>query len=216
MPSFSPRALLFDMDGTLVDSTAVVERQWKIWGDRHGIPLSQILDLSHGRPSLETIRLLAPHLPDPEAEADEHHRREELDTEGIIAVAGAHELIAQLQDHQWAVVTSAPRALALIRIRAAGLPDPPLLVSADIISRGKPDPEGYLLAAAQLNVDPADCLVFEDTPVGLEAARRAGMPAIALATTYSAIDWPCSIPNFRALALRRSPGSLSVQAFLAS
>lgn len=198
------------MDGTLVDSTAVVERQWKIWGDRHAIELERILEVSHGRPSLETIRLLAPHLPDPETEADEHHRREELDTEGIISIPGARELMAQLADHEWAVVTSAPRPLALIRIRAAGLPDPPLLISADLISRGKPDPEGYLLAAARLNVDPADCLVFEDTPVGLDAATRAGMPAVGLSTTYPNLAWPTKIPDFHSLAFQRAKEAMEL------
>jgi sugar-phosphatase len=177
------RAILFDMDGTLVDSTACVEFMWSAWGQRHGIALADILAISHGRLTRDTIRQIAPHL-DADAEAAALDNAAVTRSDGIVAIPGARELLAILQPHQWAVVTSAPRALAEARLRFAGLPIPACLIGNEDVRAGKPDPDGYLKAAAQLGLQPADCTVIEDTPAGILAARTAGMPVLAIGTTF--------------------------------
>jgi len=182
------RALLFDMDGTLVNSNAVVERAWAYWAKRHGLNLPELLHYSHGRPTLATMNYFGERIApgtDWTAEADEMQRMEQQDLSGIHAIPGAAELLAQLDAKCWAVVTSAPRQLAESRIQVAGLPLPRVLVPADEITNGKPHPEGYLKAAGMLGCSPADCVVFEDTPPGVEAGLNAGMPVIGLLTTVS-------------------------------
>jgi sugar-phosphatase len=178
-------AVLFDMDGTLVDSTAAVEGLWGAWAATHGVDLPYLLSISHGRRSADTIRDIAPHL-DAEAEARALEVLEMETRDGIIAIRGALETLQALHPKQWAVVTSAPRALAATRLQAAGLPVPEVLIGADDVQRGKPDPEGYLKAAAALGVEPRDCVVVEDTPAGLKAGRAAGMRVLAITTTYDA------------------------------
>lgn len=194
-------ALLFDMDGTLVDSKLSVERAWAFWARRHHLPLPEILAYSHGRPTLATMEHFGSRFaPDTDwtAEADEMQRLEQSEIATTLPVAGAPELLAQLPQKLWAVVTSAPRALAEARILAAGLPLPPVLVPADEISKGKPDPEGFLKAARELNVPPARCLVFEDTPPGVEAGLNANMQVIGLLTTVAAdrLNTPNLIQNY--------------------
>ena len=176
-------AILLDMDGTLVDSTLSVERQWAKFAERYQRDYARIMAVSHGRPTAETVREIAPHLAQPEilARFDEE---ELLDREGVVAVSGAAEFVKNLPSGKWAVVTSASRALAEARLSCAGIRLPEVLITADIVKRGKPDPEGFLLAAKRLQVPAAACLVFEDTPAGLQAAERAGMQAIAIATTF--------------------------------
>jgi sugar-phosphatase len=178
-------ALLFDLDGVLVDSTACIEHTWRTWAARHGLDGDALLHIAHGRHALETVRLVAPHL-DARAELAALVAHEARATEGVFEVAGARELLAGLPSDRWAVVTSGVRAVAEHRLRHVGLPIPPVMVCADEIARGKPDPEGYLTAAARLGIAPAACVVVEDAPPGLEAARAGGMRAIALATTYRA------------------------------
>jgi sugar-phosphatase len=190
-------AVLFDMDGTLVDSTACVVRQWTLWARQHGLDVAQILEVSHGRRTIETMRDVAPHLAI-EEEAARFEENELNDREGILAIQGAQALLNRMPPAQWAVVTSASRALATVRLECAGLPVPPVLISSGDVERGKPDPEGYLLAAHRLGVAARRCLVIEDTPAGLEAARAAGMEVLAVTTTYSCQDLsdaPC-IPDF--------------------
>ncbi len=177
------RAILFDMDGTLVDSTACVEFLWRTWGQRHGIPLDDILAISHGRLTRDTIRQIAPHL-DADAEAFALDNAAVTRGEGIVALRGAAELLATLHPNEWAVVTSAPRLLAEARLRFAGLPIPACLIGNEDVRAGKPDPDGYLKAAAQLNLHPRDCTVIEDTPAGIQAARAAGMDILAIGTTF--------------------------------
>jgi mannitol-1-/sugar-/sorbitol-6-phosphatase len=179
------RAVLIDLDGTLVDSTPVVVAGWAQFAARHGLGLDEVLAYSHGRVAAATLAQFLPGH-DLSAELAERVAYEESQLEGVTAAPGAHALLAMLQARPWAIVTSAWRTLAEARLAAAGLPTPPLLVPADEIRVGKPDPEGYLLAAAQLNVEPRDCVVIEDAPAGVEAARRAGMPVIALQTTTPA------------------------------
>jgi sugar-phosphatase len=182
MLSFPCDAVLFDMDGTLVNSNAVVERIWRAWAIRKGFDPDPILAVAHGRRTSETILEIAPEL-DYENEAEWFDAQEEEDTAGVVEVPGAAALLKQIEC--WAVVTSAHRKLAEIRLRSAGLPIPAILVCGDEISHGKPDPEGYLKAAVTLGVAPGRCVVIEDTPVGIEAGRRAGMQLIAVCTTHS-------------------------------
>lgn len=177
-------AVLFDLDGTLVDSTPVVERLWKEWADRHSLDVNSILAISHGRRAEETMRAIAPHLPDIEEQAAARIRLEEEMLDGVVPLPGAQSLLSRIPPHQWAVVTACPPVLARNRLRAAGLPCPGILVTGDDVRNGKPDPEGYLTAAGRLGVPPAECLVVEDAPAGIEAGLAAGMRVLALATTH--------------------------------
>jgi sugar-phosphatase len=205
MLSFPCDAVLFDMDGTLVNSNAVVERIWRAWAIRHRFDPKPILAVAHGRRTSETMREIAPEI-DYEKEATWFDQEEETDTAGIVEVPGAAALLAQMEC--WAVVTSAHRKLAEIRLRSAGLPIPSVLVCGDEISRGKPDPEGYLKAAAALGFAPERCVVIEDTPVGIEAGRRAGMQVIAVCTTHPESVF-AGVARVRDLAgLRMEPGAI--------
>jgi sugar-phosphatase len=204
MPEIRSRAILFDMDGTLVDSTPAVEQLWSAWGSRHGIALADILAVSHGRLTRDTIREIAPHL-DAEAEAIALDNSALTVSDGISALRGAAELVASLQPHEWAVVTSAPRALAEARLRFAGLPIPACLIGNEDVRAGKPDPDGYLKAAARLGLDPASCTVIEDTPAGILAARAAGMEVIAIGTTFpeSELLGAVWVPDFTGVTFHR-------------
>lgn len=179
------KAVLFDMDGTLVDSTPVIERAWKLWAARHGLPLDAVLSFSHGRPGIVTMEHFLPGR-DHADELDEMGRQEEAQTEGILAMPGAVEIVRAVHDRPWAVVTSAWRVLAEARIMGAGLPLPKVIVPVDEILSGKPNPEGFLRAAELLGVAPKDCLVFEDTRPGIEAGLSAGMQVVGLLTTVPA------------------------------
>lgn len=179
------KAVLFDMDGTLVDSTRVVELAWASWAKRHEISLEAVLSFSHGRPTISTLEHFFPER-DHTDELEELARYEETRLEGILAVPGAAQVLRALQGHPWAIVTSAWRTLAEARVMAAGLPLPHVIVPIDEIQNGKPDPEGFLHAAERLGVAPRDCLVFEDTRPGIEAGINAGMQVVALLTTMPA------------------------------
>ncbi|WP_263164490.1 HAD family hydrolase [Streptomyces sp. SCSIO ZS0520] len=173
-------ALLFDMDGTLVDSTAVVERTWRRFARRHGVRAEEILAVSHGRRTEETVARFAPADVDAAAEARRVIAEEVEDTRGITAIPGAAELLASLPESGWALVTSAGRRLAEARMRAAGLPLPPVLVSADDVAQGKPNPEGYLQAARRLGRSPESLVVFEDAEAGILAARASGARTVVV------------------------------------
>jgi sugar-phosphatase len=181
---FHGAAILFDMDGTLVDSMAHDERQWTRWARHHGLDPQPILTISHGRRTLETMWEVAPHLAT-QAELARFETQEMEDREGIRAVDGAATLLRVLPPRSWALVTSAPRRLAELRMECAGLPLPAVVVSADDVLRGKPDPEGVLRAASLLDAAPGECLVIEDTPAGIQAAHAAGMRALGITTTYT-------------------------------
>ena len=183
MKRFECRAILFDLDGVLVDSTSYVEQQWRRWASAKGLQPEPFLRVCHGRRALETIRLAAPHL---DAEAEVAAFRPDEGTEGMAIgpVEGAAHILELLPAGSWAVATSGPRRDATERLRRAGLPAPDVLVCAEDVLRGKPSPDVYLKAAAGLGVAPADCLVIEDAPAGVEAARAAGMKVLALTTTH--------------------------------
>ncbi|WP_346010091.1 HAD-IA family hydrolase [Arthrobacter sp. Alg241-R88] len=174
------RAVLFDMDGTLVDSTAVVEQVWGEFAARYGLDIEEILRTSHGVQAGDTVRRFAPPGADVLALTAELGAMERVRTEGILPLPGAARLLASLPADAVALVTSADRVLADIRMAAAGLAMPATVVTAELVTRGKPDPEGYLKAAAGLGVDPSDAVVFEDAPAGIAAGVAAGIPTVAV------------------------------------
>src|SRR5579872_38761 len=178
-------AVLFDLDGVLVDSTPVVERVWKTWANEHGLDPDYVMQWAHGRRSIETIRRVAPQM-DAAHENLKVEQREIEDLEGVRAIEGAAELLASLPPDHWTVVTSATRELAEVRMGHVRLPLPKDAITAEMVERGKPDPEPYLKGAALLGFAPAECLVIEDTAAGIAAAKSAGMQAVGLTTTYSA------------------------------
>jgi HAD superfamily hydrolase (TIGR01509 family) len=172
--------LLFDMDGTLVDSTAVVERTWRAFADRHGLHAEEILEVSHGRRTAETVARFAPAGVDVDAESRRIAAEEIEDTAGVVAVPGAGELLSALPGSRWALVTSAGRELAERRMAAAGLALPQVVISADDVLTGKPSPEGYLTAARRLGAGADTAVVFEDAEAGILAARAAGARTVVV------------------------------------
>jgi sugar-phosphatase len=176
------RAILFDLDGVLVDSTPAVTRVWARWAVQHGFEPERTVREAHGRPSIESIRELLPHA-DHEALNRELEAQEIADTDGVIPLPGALELLNSLPADRWAIVTSCTRDLAEVRIRVAGLPLPANIVTSSEITNGKPDPEPYLKGASKLDINPADCLVVEDVPAGIRSGKAAGARVIALRTT---------------------------------
>ena len=183
MRIFSCEAILFDLDGVLVDSTGSVTRQWKRWAQENNIDPQKVVEIAHGVRTIEIVRKLAPHL-DAEAEVVRLEKREADDHEGVAVMPGAAELIKAIPEGRWCVVTSGTRHLAASRLKLASLPTPQVLVSADDVSKGKPDPEPYLMGAKLLGTKPAECLVIEDAPAGIRAAHAGGMKAIAITSTY--------------------------------
>jgi len=184
MTSIRCRGVLFDLDGVLVDSTPAVARAWAGWAREHGFEPDEVVKKAHGRPSISTIRELLPHA-DHAAEDREMERREIADVEGVVPLPGAMELLQALPLERWAIVTSCARALAGVRISAAGLPKPKHLVTATDVRHGKPDPEPYLKGAQILGVPAGDCIVIEDAPAGIRAGKAAGARVLALRTTAS-------------------------------
>ncbi|MGO4652290.1 HAD-IA family hydrolase [Arthrobacter sp. 2RAF22] len=174
------RAVLFDMDGTLVDSTAIVEEVWSEFAGRYGLDIEEILRTSHGVQAKDTVRRFAPAGADIDALAEELGEMERTRTDGIVALPGAAELLRSLPADAVAMVTSADRILAGVRMQAAGLEMPATTVTSEAVTRGKPQPEGYLRAAALLGAEPADVVVFEDAPAGIASARAAGMRTVVV------------------------------------
>jgi len=173
-------AVLFDLDGVLVDSGPTIERSWRRWATMRGIPEESVLAACHGRPSAETIAEFAAHL-DAAAEASQLERQQALDTEGLSRCPGAARVITALPPGRWAVVTSGSRPLATARLRGVRLPVPEVMVTADDVSAGKPSPEGYLKAAERLGVPAEQCVVVEDARPGVLAARAAGCRVVGIA-----------------------------------
>ncbi len=177
------KAILFDLDGVLVDSGISVERHWRQWAKQHDLDVDTVLAKIHGRRTLETIQEVAPTLP-AIAEAQRLDETQASDPSGVVAIDGAAHLLSLLPPDQWAIVTSGSQGIARARLQRAALPIPPILISADEVKLGKPHPEGYLQAAARLGVEPKHCLVIEDAPPGIQAAHAAGIPVVAVASTY--------------------------------
>jgi mannitol-1-/sugar-/sorbitol-6-phosphatase len=178
-------AFLFDMDGTLLNSIPSANRAWSKWAARHGVDFEEMCKHMHGMRAVETIRRWGPAHLDVEAEYEALTMAEMEDVHDITAISGAEAFLAALPADRWALVTSAPRNLALRRIEAAGLPVPPLLVTADDVANGKPAPDCFLMAAKLLGVPPEDCLVWEDAPAGIAAAKAAGMACIVIGATHT-------------------------------
>ncbi|WP_095061282.1 MULTISPECIES: HAD-IA family hydrolase [unclassified Pseudomonas] len=178
------RAFLFDMDGTVLTSIAAAERVWTTWAVRHGVDVEAFLPTIHGARAIDTITRLGLPGVDAEAEAKWITEAEIEDVEGVFEVAGAAAFLKLLPAHQWAIVTSAPRALALRRMAAAGIPEPEVMITAEDVTAGKPDPSGYRLAARRLGVEPAECLIFEDAAVGILAGEAAGADLMIVTATH--------------------------------
>lgn len=200
-------ALLFDLDGTLVDSTAVVERTWTAWSSMHGFDPTKVIAAAHGRRALDTVRDFVP-AGDLLSEVARLEAIELSELDAVIALPGARDTLAMLTDSQWAVVTSGSRRLAFGRLEACHLPRPSVLIGAEDVGRGKPDPEGYIAAALRLGIETSDCIAFEDAPAGLQAAGLAGCTVVGLTTTHRADQFGGSrydglVPSLAAIRIAR-------------
>ncbi|MGY1882811.1 HAD family hydrolase [Pseudomonas reactans] len=208
------RAFLFDMDGTLLNSIAAAERVWSIWAQRHGLDVPAFLKTIHGARAIDTITRQALPGIDPEVEAQWITEAEINDVEGVVAIPGAVTFLSSLPGDQWALVTSAPRELALRRLQAAGIAPPAVMVTAEDVAVGKPNPACYVLGAQRLGVPVEDCLVFEDATVGIRAGEAAGMDVMVVTSTHHTVmltEHP-SIDGYEQLKARRdTDGLLHVQ-----
>ncbi|AMN81806.1 HAD family hydrolase [Pseudomonas azotoformans] len=208
------RAFLFDMDGTLLNSIAAAERVWSIWAQRHGLDAPAFLKTIHGARAIDTITRQALPGIDPEVEAQWITEAEINDVEGVVAIPGAVTFLSSLPGDQWALVTSAPRELALRRLQAAGIAPPAVMVTAEDVAVGKPNPACYVLGAQRLGVPVEDCLVFEDATVGIRAGEAAGMDVMVVTSTHHTVmltEHP-SIDGYEQLKARRdTDGLLHVQ-----
>ena len=195
MTKIQCRGVLFDLDGVLVDSTAAIARVWAGWARVHGFDPEEVTRRAHGRPSIATIRELLPNA-DHAAEDREVERREIADVGGVVALPGAVELLRSLPPDRWAIVTSCTRRLAWVRIEAAHLPRPKHLITSNDVHHGKPHPEPYLKGAEFLGVAPTDCVVLEDAPAGIRAAKSAGSRVVGLRTTASETELETAQPDW--------------------
>lgn len=198
--------MLLDMDGTLVDSTAVVERLWLEWTEKQGLDPDAVLALVHGRQATNSMAVLLPDRPVEInlAESREMLARETAETDGVVEIPGAAALLRALAGAPHALVTSADLGLARARMTAAGLDVPDIAVTADDVSASKPDPEGFLRAAELLGIAPADCVVFEDSHAGIQAARAAGMRVIGVGAAAVAHDPTHAVGDLRQVSATRT------------
>jgi len=205
--------LLFDSDGVLFDSTAAVEAAWRAFAGWYGLPAAELLEVAHGRRSRDVIERFADRLPVPVDEALARLLADAVAGEGPQPVLpGAAAVLGGLPPHGWAVVTSGTRAVAAARLASAGLPTPPVLVAAEDVPAGKPDPAPYRLAATRLGLDPTDCLAIEDAPAGLASARTAGCRTLALLTTHprAALTADLVAPSLAAVHITPTPTGFTV------
>jgi mannitol-1-/sugar-/sorbitol-6-phosphatase len=179
-------ALLFDLDGVLIDSTPAVARVWRRWAIERGFHPEEVVVRAHGRPSLTTVREYLPNA-NHEAENREIERQEIADLEGVVPLPGALDLLASLPAHRWTIVTSCTRRLAEVRIKAAGLPLPAKMITSSDINNGKPHPEPYLKGASLLGCSAAECIVLEDVPAGVRSGKAAGAKVVAFPSTVSSV-----------------------------
>jgi sugar-phosphatase len=209
------RALLLDMDGTLVDSGAAVQRVWRAWAAEHGLDGDQVLEVVHGRQGFASMAILLPDRP-MEVNRAENARmlvQETADTEGVVPIGGAPAFLASLAGLPHALVTSADDALARARMGAAGLAVPAVAVTAEHVTRSKPDPEGFLLGAELLGIDPADCVVLEDSEAGTHAGLAAGMQVIGIGPSTAAYGATVSVTDLTQLTVVSDPaGTLTITA----
>ncbi|MDP2697418.1 HAD-IA family hydrolase [Thalassospira sp.] len=197
-------AFLFDMDGTILDSIAVSNRVWTHWANSHQLNAAEVTKAMHGVRAVETIRRFAPPGVDVDHEAAKVTQAEMDDLDGIVEIPGAKQFLTALPPERWAIVTSAPRQLALRRLGAVGLPIPEILICAEDVSKGKPAPDCFIAAAGRLGVDIADCLVWEDAEAGIKAAEAAGASVRIITATHSeSLQSPHPVAlNYENLAIR--------------
>jgi len=202
------RALLLDMDGTLVNSDAVVERIWRRWSDRHGLDGDEVMKVVHGRQGHASMALLLPDRPMEQNLADNARMlaEETADVDGVVAIPGAPEFLASLRGLPHALVTSADLALATARMGAAGLSLPEVRVTAESVGASKPDPEGFLKGAAELGVDPTDCIVFEDSAAGIQAGRSAGMRVVGVGARADLYEPDVVVRDLKRVRVEAAPG----------
>jgi sugar-phosphatase len=204
------KALIFDLDGTLVDSTAVIESLWRRWSAQHGVDAEAVVAAARGRQTIETVRQFGPPGMDAEGEAKRLAAEAKTTATAVVPIGGAREFLANTAGIRWAIVTSAGRDLARKWIAEAGLPTPPVLVAAEDVTRSKPDPEGYRIAMQRLSVRAADVLVFEDSPAGLKAATLAGATCVLVGRDPSVGEGAsiaARIRDYRGSRIARKPGS---------
>ena len=216
MPTFHCAAILFDLDGVLVDSTGSVSRLWRLWATEHQLDPEKVLSIAHGVRTIEVVRAAAPWL-DAVKEVKKIEEREASDQDGVSTMAGASALVRSIPADRWAIVTSGTRMLASARLRSGNISPPAVLVSADEVINGKPDPEPYLMGARLLRHHPEDCLVVEDAPAGIQAAKAAGMKVIGITTTYPRAQLGAAdavIDSLSAVAIRISGARLEVNVTL--
>jgi sugar-phosphatase len=211
LPDRNFAAFLFDMDGTIVNSIAVANRVWTGWAERHGLDAAEVIEVLHGVQVATTVRRFATADMDVEHEAALITAAEVADVDGVVEIAGAGAFLRSLPRERWAVVTSAPRQLAIRRMEAAGLPVPPVLVSAEDVRNGKPSPDCFVAAAKKLGVSASDCLIWEDAPAGIAAGEAAGAAVIVVEATHphAGDDGRLRLRDYRGLAHRlQSDGTL--------
>jgi len=208
----SVRGILFDMDGVLVSSIGSVERSWTKWAEIHGVDPALAIKTAHGRRAIETVRFLRPDLND-EEELRHLENMEVADNDGVQILEGIRPILQALPVNRWAVVTSATKRLALSRMRHGGIPVPKHVVTADQVSKGKPDPEPYLVGANLLGLKPEECLVIEDAASGATSGHAAG--CVVLATLFShsieslsAADW--IVPSLKDVQVAVSGDAIEV------
>jgi sugar-phosphatase len=214
LATLDARALLLDMDGTLVDSGAVVMRVWGRWAARHGLPMERVEEVVHGRQGHESMAILLPDRPMAEnvAENAQMLADETADVDGIVPIAGAPAFLAAIASLPHALVTSADVALATARMGAAGLRMPEVRVTAEDVSASKPDPEGFLKGAAELGFAPADCVVFEDSPAGVAAGLAAGMRVVGIGRATAGYGATVTVDDLTQIAVRQGvDGAFTLQ-----
>ncbi|MFB6816591.1 HAD-IA family hydrolase [Streptomyces sp. NPDC056347] len=201
------RALLLDMDGTLVNSDAVVERCWRRWALRQGLDPEAALKVVHGRQGYATMAALLPDRPMEENYADNRVMlaEETADTEGVVPIGGAAAFMAAIAGLPHALVTSADEALARTRLAASGLPLPEVRVTAESVGASKPDPEGFLKGAAELGFAPADCVVLEDSEAGVAAGRAAGMRVLGVGPRAAALSPDAHVADLTRIRVEAAP-----------
>jgi mannitol-1-/sugar-/sorbitol-6-phosphatase len=215
LSTIKAQAIIFDLDGVLANSIAVLEESWGIWCAEKGLDFETVMRVAHGRRKPEILAIVLPGV-DPMPEMDRLMQLEADRIGSVKPIPGAAELVAQVPPGMWAIGTSGERPGALARLQQVGIAPPPVIISAEDVERGKPHPDVYLKAAAGIGMDPKKCIVFEDAPAGIAAAHAAGMAAVALLTTYPAEAFPPEVPlihDFKQVRLTIDNGELSLSLF---